>query len=154
MCGIAGWFGPRGQWDADVLRDGLARRGPDGSGVWQSDKATLVHTRLAVIGLGEQGAQPMVRGDAAKSDAVLVFNGEIYNYRELGSADAESDTAVLLELLEREARVHQRGLVALPHSGTVRPATRQSVAQHIRVPLTARTKPAGYSAHMIIFVVG
>ncbi|MFM8460313.1 MAG: asparagine synthase (glutamine-hydrolyzing), partial [Chthoniobacterales bacterium] len=36
------------------------------------------------------------------SDAVLVFNGEIYNYRELGRPDAESDTAVLLELLERE----------------------------------------------------
>ena len=106
MCGIAGWFGARGQWDADLLRDRLSRRGPDGSGIWQSDKATLVHTRLAVIGLGEQGAQPMARcgdeGKADSSDAVLVFNGEIYNYRELGPPDAESDTAVLFELLARE----------------------------------------------------
>ena len=105
MCGIAGWFGSRGQWDADVLRDGLSRRGPDGSGVWQIDNATLVHTRLAVIGLGEEGAQPMSRaacGGTRESEAVLVFNGEIYNYRELGRPDAESDTAVLLELLERE----------------------------------------------------
>ena len=106
MCGIAGWFGSRGQWDADLLRDRLSRRGPDGSGIWQSDKATLVHTRLAVIGLGEQGAQPMVRcgagGKADSSDAVLVFNGEIYNYREMGRPDAESDTAVLFELLARE----------------------------------------------------
>ncbi|MFM8887853.1 MAG: asparagine synthase (glutamine-hydrolyzing) [Chthoniobacterales bacterium] len=106
MCGIAGWFGARGQWDADLLRDRLSRRGPDGSGIWQSDKATLVHTRLAVIGLGEEGAQPMSRcGLATKADAedaVLVFNGEIYNYRELGCPDAKSDTAVLLELLESE----------------------------------------------------
>jgi asparagine synthase (glutamine-hydrolysing) len=105
MCGIAGWFGARGQWDADLLRDRLSRRGPDGSGVWQSDKATLVHTRLAVIGLGEEGAQPMSRaacGGTGESEAVLVFNGEIYNYRELGRPDAESDTAVLLELLARE----------------------------------------------------
>lgn len=105
MCGIAGWFGARGRWDAEVLRNGLSRRGPDGSGLWESDKATLVHTRLAVIGLGEEGAQPMSRsasGGVDKSEAVLVFNGEIYNYRELGRADAESDTAVLLELLESE----------------------------------------------------
>ena len=105
MCGIAGWFGAPGQWDAEVMRDGLSRRGPDGSGLWQSDKATLVHTRLAVIGLGEEGAQPMARaacGGTEVSDAVLVFNGEIYNYRELGPADAESDTAVLLALLEKE----------------------------------------------------
>ncbi|MBU3665178.1 MAG: asparagine synthase (glutamine-hydrolyzing) [Chthoniobacterales bacterium] len=105
MCGIAGWFGSGGHWDANVLRDGLSRRGPDGSGIWRSDKATLVHTRLAVIGLGERGAQPMSRaprnGDDA-SDSVLVFNGEIYNYRELGRSDAESDTAVLLELLDLE----------------------------------------------------
>jgi len=98
MCGIAGWFGPPEQWDVELLRDGLSHRGPDGSGEWRSDKATLVHTRLAVIGLGEQGAQPMVEDE----EAVLVFNGEVYNYRELGQPDAESDTAVLLTLLARE----------------------------------------------------
>lgn len=105
MCGIAGWFGPRNEWDADVLLDRLSRRGPDGSGVWSSDKATLVHTRLAVIGLGNGGAQPMTFPPASGEDAteeVLVFNGEIYNYRELGEPDAESDTAALLELLRRE----------------------------------------------------
>jgi asparagine synthase (glutamine-hydrolysing) len=127
MCGIAGWLGSRGQWDADVLRDGLSRRGPDGSGVWQSDKATLVHTRLAVIGLGEQGAQPMVRGDAAKSEAVLVFNGEIYNYRELGCADAESDTAVLLELLEHEGEACLSKLAGMFAFAFYRPSTGEAL---------------------------
>jgi asparagine synthase (glutamine-hydrolysing) len=104
MCGIAGWFGACRQWSAEALGNGLARRGPDGSGLWQDDKATLVHTRLAVIGLGEEGAQPMscAAGATGASGAVIVFNGEIYNYRELGCADAESDTAVLLQLLQRE----------------------------------------------------
>lgn len=103
MCGIAGWFGNSSRWKAEELRAGLRQRGPDGSGVWQGKDATLVHTRLAIIGLGEEGAQPMVRGsvesESGGSRSALVFNGEIYNFRELGAASAKSDTAVLLDLL-------------------------------------------------------
>ena len=80
----------------------LAHRGPDGNGVWKSAEVTLVHTRLSIIGRDEVGAQPMVlkegciqreamdvvpasqaedvRGSRRK---VIVFNGEIYNYRDL-----------------------------------------------------------------------
>ena len=105
MCGIAGWFGPDRGWRAEVLRDGLACRGPDGSGVWRDHGAVVVHTRLAIIGLGDEGAQPMAGraspGEGSAED-VLVFNGEIYNYRELGGDAARSDTEVLLGLLQRE----------------------------------------------------
>ncbi len=116
MCGIAGWMGPDAGWDAEKFRDGLRQRGPDGSGVWWSDGATLVHTRLAIIGLGEAGAQPMgyerpETGDRRPSiTSVLTFNGEIYNFRELRAEleaageefAGDSDTEVLLRLLVRE----------------------------------------------------
>ena len=60
----------------------MARRGPDGEGVWQSDDQRLVlgHRRLAIIDLSPAGAQPMV--DLVTGN-VIVFNGEIYNYQEL-----------------------------------------------------------------------
>jgi asparagine synthase (glutamine-hydrolysing) len=105
MCGIAGWFGPKRDWSAELLREGLSCRGPDGSGVYDGPGAVLVHTRLAIIGLGETGAQPMVHrkdGVAEKSEDILVFNGEIYNYREFGGEEALSDAQVLMTMLERE----------------------------------------------------
>ncbi len=48
MCGIAGWLGPKAGWDAEQFRELLRRRGPDSSGIWFSEQATLVHTRLAI----------------------------------------------------------------------------------------------------------
>jgi asparagine synthase (glutamine-hydrolysing) len=59
MCGIAGWFGPNADWQVQEFLAALRHRGPDGSGVWQSANATLVHTRLSIIDLSEAGAQPM-----------------------------------------------------------------------------------------------
>src|SRR5215203_6177601 len=58
----------------------LAPRGPDGDGIWLDGSAGMVHRRLAVIDLSELGAQPM--RDEALGLAV-VFNGCIYNHREL-----------------------------------------------------------------------
>jgi len=83
----------------------LARRGPDGEVVWESDNLTLGHRRIAIIGLDIRGLQPMV---SRTSDLVIVFNGAIYNYPEiadrLNSAAACSnrqyDSAVLLDALE------------------------------------------------------
>jgi asparagine synthase (glutamine-hydrolysing) len=83
----------------------VAHRGPDGEGLWTSPsgRAVFAHRRLSVIDLGG-GAQPMV--DPATGTAI-VFNGEIYNYRELrrgmvqrGAQFAtQSDTEVLLRLV-------------------------------------------------------
>src|SRR5689334_12896933 len=113
MCGIGGSTGAeRGTLLAMTAR--LRHRGPDGEGIWQEAErgAGLVHTRLAVIDLTPDGAQPM---ESADGRYVLSFNGEIYNYRALRDAleregesfRTASDTEVLLRLLER------RGAAAL-----------------------------------------
>lgn len=105
MCGIAGLYYPGTPKPVDPARvtlmtEALAHRGPDGAGVWTGPGVGLGHRRLAIIDL-ECGAQPMATPDGA---AVVSFNGEIYNFREvrseleaLGARFAtDSDTEVLL----------------------------------------------------------
>jgi asparagine synthase (glutamine-hydrolysing) len=105
MCGIAGIFHPDVPKPVDPARvkamaDALAHRGPDGSGVWTAPGVGFGHRRLSIIDL-EGGAQPMASPDGA---AVITYNGEIYNFREvrgeleaLGHAFAtQSDTEVIL----------------------------------------------------------
>jgi asparagine synthase (glutamine-hydrolysing) len=82
----------------------MAHRGPDGAGVWTEGAVGLAHRRLAIIDLSG-GVQPMA---SAETGAVLVFNGEIYNYRELRRELAalgqhfleHSDTEVVLRAFE------------------------------------------------------
>ncbi len=84
MCGIGGWIGRQegGGEAADRMRRALHHRGPDAYGVRSFPSATLVHTRLSIIDLSETGTQPM----ANETGTVWsVFNGEIYNHRELRS---------------------------------------------------------------------
>ncbi|MDW8468885.1 MAG: hypothetical protein RML56_07870 [Burkholderiales bacterium] len=105
MCGIVGWSG---NVDASRLAAALGRlahRGPDDEGLWYDEQAGvgLGHRRLAVIDLSSAARQPM--WDASK-EVALVFNGEIYNFRELRrelinrgfSFRTQSDTEVLLAL--------------------------------------------------------
>ena len=84
MCGIAGLAGTG---DRDVARDRvrqmmatLTRRGPDSEGLKVWNGAVLGHRRLAIYDLSESGAQPMLSPD---SSIGIVFNGAIYNFREL-----------------------------------------------------------------------
>ncbi|MCU1282703.1 MAG: asparagine synthase (glutamine-hydrolyzing), partial [bacterium] len=84
MCGI---FGAVGRGDARLAPDeleaalgALAHRGPDQRGRWMGGECALGHTRLKIIDLTDAAAQPM-RSDDGK--VALVFNGEIYNHREL-----------------------------------------------------------------------
>jgi asparagine synthase (glutamine-hydrolysing) len=84
MCGLAGELRFDGR-PADLaaverMSDGLQRRGPDGSGVWQRGPLALAHRRLTIIDLSRAGEQPMVDSELGLS---LVFNGCIYNYRQL-----------------------------------------------------------------------
>lgn len=84
MCGIAGIFHletakPVDEARVRAMADNLAHRGPDDAGVWTAQGVGFGHRRLAVIDL-EDGAQPMATPDGT---LVTVFNGMIYNYREL-----------------------------------------------------------------------
>ena len=105
MCGIAGF---QGRFDPALLSafaDALSHRGPDDSGEWYSSRSQvgLAHRRLSIIDVSPLGHQPM--DDRART-AVVVFNGEIYNFRELRrelegrghSFRGHSDTEVLLAL--------------------------------------------------------
>jgi asparagine synthase (glutamine-hydrolysing) len=84
MCGIAGIVGP-GELRRDIaaMVAAQAHRGPDDHGIWIDDKAgvALGHNRLSIIDLSAAGRQPMTDGHGLW----LIFNGEIYNYRELYS---------------------------------------------------------------------
>src|SRR5258708_11759565 len=88
MCGIVGWMGSGPTEPLAVLvpgmLDAIAHRGPDGEGTYfgsagdRSYEIGFGHRRLAIIDL-VTGQQPMVGPDGA----VVTFNGEIYNFREL-----------------------------------------------------------------------
>lgn len=83
MCGIAGFIGKienkQGAWMSNALNV-LEHRGPDDSGQYVHENVMLGHTRLSIIDLSSNGNQPMLKGNLA-----MVMNGEIYNYREMGS---------------------------------------------------------------------
>jgi asparagine synthase (glutamine-hydrolysing) len=85
MCGIVGAAAMRGGLSLDIvtlMRDTLRHRGPDDEGAWCSPdgRVALGHRRLAVVDLSVAGRQPMTD---AGGRIQIVFNGEIYNYREL-----------------------------------------------------------------------
>lgn len=113
MCGIAGFLS-RASADMDIhtarrMADRLRHRGPDDEGAWADPEAgvALAQRRLAIVDLTPAGHQPMF---SSSSRYVIVFNGEIYNHREIRKLlDAEgeqpwrghSDTEVLLAAIER-----------------------------------------------------
>ncbi len=105
MCGILGLFNPSGGLlpsdTFDAALDRLKLRGPDDSGIWRDEGVLLGHRRLAIVDLSSAGHQPMESFDRRY---VIVFNGEIYNHRELrprlnrGNAwRGASDTETLVE---------------------------------------------------------
>jgi asparagine synthase (glutamine-hydrolysing) len=106
MCGIAGLFHPQLPKPVDPARieamtNVLAHRGPDGSGIWTAPGVGFGHRRLAIIDLSDAAAQPM-HGEGGRQ--VVMFNGEIYNFREVRKGlqakghrfRTESDTEVIL----------------------------------------------------------
>src|SRR5215218_10720845 len=80
MCGIAGIAGgaPPERPLLERMAATMENRGPDGEGFWSDDTAGLAFRRLAIIDLHERSNQPLHLGPLH-----LVFNGELYNYREL-----------------------------------------------------------------------
>ena len=107
MCGICGFYNIDNHRDSSAVLSAmtasLAHRGPDGNGTWLSPEMDvgLGHTRLAIIDLAG-GRQPIQSADGR---FVIVFNGELYNFRSLRKEledlghcfRTSSDTEVLLE---------------------------------------------------------
>lgn len=112
MCGITGFLSRRADSSPDELRaavtrmaDTLAHRGPDDARAWVDGAAgcALGHRRLSILDLSDEGAQPM---HSACERFVIIFNGEIYNHREIrgeleqrGAAPrwrGHSDTEIML----------------------------------------------------------
>ena len=103
MCGIAGFIGFNNNIALARKANSVQRhRGPDHQGIWADDHIAFAHQRLAIIDLTERGNQPFVKDNLA-----IVFNGEIYNYKELQIMlkrehcvmfMSDSDTEVVLEM--------------------------------------------------------
>ena len=103
MCGIAGVYGLEGIADKQTLADNLAKsiqhRGPDASNAYIDELVVLAHTRLSILDVDARSNQPFLDPSGRY---VLVFNGELYNFKEVRaelpeySFRTESDTEVLL----------------------------------------------------------
>ena len=82
MCAISGLVGlPAGETVAEKMLETMHRRGPDGRGTYREEDIMLLHTRLAIID-PKGGAQPMTLSWDGET-YTLVYNGELYNTREL-----------------------------------------------------------------------
>ncbi|MBQ7944160.1 MAG: asparagine synthase (glutamine-hydrolyzing) [Lachnospiraceae bacterium] len=112
MCGIAGFNNPNQNYKTEEtkwyhvleqMNEVQKRRGPDGRGIYLDSACGLAHVRLAIIDL-MTGQQPLVKNHVGKEFAI-VFNGEIYNMKELKEEllsegavfQTNSDTEVILE---------------------------------------------------------
>ena len=106
MCGICGQLRFDGDTPSseslDNMMNKLARRGPDSNGKWLEGKIGFGHQRLSIIDLSRSGSQPMIDN---LLKLTLVFNGTIYNYKELRSRliskgysfFSSSDTEVIIK---------------------------------------------------------
>ena len=102
MCSIYGSIGKNYKNVEKIFSESLHHRGPDDKGIFYDDSANLAlgHTRLSIIDLSNHAHQPM-----EYKDCVLVFNGEIYNYKDIKKELIElgykfvtnSDTEVVLK---------------------------------------------------------
>ncbi|MGH9894882.1 MAG: asparagine synthetase B family protein, partial [bacterium] len=122
MCGICGFFGEHAAISNDTLErmnHTLTRRGPDEGGLFREPGVGLAMRRLSIIDL-DGGRQPIHNED---SSVWVVYNGEIYNYRELRAAlqqrghrfQTNTDTEVIVHLYEEygdDLVQHLRGMFA------------------------------------------
>lgn len=102
MCGLAGFINfENNKVLAQRANAAQKHRGPDHQGIWSDDHLAFAHQRLSIIDLTDRGNQPF-----HKDNFVIIFNGEIYNYKELQANllkiqgvefKSDSDTEVILE---------------------------------------------------------
>ena len=82
MCGIIGFTNRIDNADSvlEEMMERIRHRGPDAGGKYLNGEIALGHRRLSIIDITESGNQPIFNEDRS---LVLIFNGEIYNYKEL-----------------------------------------------------------------------
>jgi asparagine synthase (glutamine-hydrolysing) len=105
MCGIAGFLSTNNSFDLETLNSfvqSLHHRGPDAKGTFLENNVGLAHTRLSIIDVCSSANQPFV---SRSGRYVIVYNGEVYNYKELKkryniSTHTTSDTEIIVELFE------------------------------------------------------
>ena len=107
MCGIAGYLisdkFSDDRWISEMSST-LRHRGPDANGYYSDPIIAMGHHRLSIIDLSQNANQPIVSKNGRH---VMVFNGEIYNFREIASRyqfdhNIESDSSILLQLFEKK----------------------------------------------------
>lgn len=105
MCGIAGFVGSGNKEILEKMINSISYRGPDDAGLFFENDVGLGHRRLSIIDLSPSGHQPMFSSDKKIG---IVFNGEIYNYKELKkeyfsdySFVGSSDTEVIIALYQK-----------------------------------------------------
>jgi len=99
MCGIVG-FNSKDTKKLEKMLQSIHHRGPDGNGKYESESFSLGHVRLSIIDLSSHGTQPMTY-----EHLVMVFNGEVYNFREIKKEllefgyefNSQSDSEVVLK---------------------------------------------------------
>jgi asparagine synthase (glutamine-hydrolysing) len=122
MCGIAGIFNfdaePADKALVRQMTDAMSHRGPDADGLWAEGAIALGHRRLSIIDLSSAANQPFADNDGRY---MIVFNGEIYNYREVKAILPDyafrtaSDTEVLIAAYAKwgpDCIRHFRGMFA------------------------------------------
>lgn len=107
MCGIAGIIGDISNEKIEIIKSmisALFHRGPDSQRILKTANSLLAFSRLKIIDFNDRSMQPMISSDKKH---ILLFNGEIYNYKELKNKlrekylfKTESDTEVLLAMLK------------------------------------------------------
>ena len=109
MCGLCGVLRldglPAGATHIARMGATMVHRGPDSDGTWTDGPVGFAHRRLAIIDLTTAGHQPMMNEDG---DVVIVYNGELYNYRQLRGElekkdhrfSSETDTEVIIHAYE------------------------------------------------------
>jgi len=120
MCGIAGYYSTNSVFSKQELEDmtsSLEHRGPENQSVFVENHVGLGHRRLKIIDLSNDANQPMISHSGKYH---IVFNGEIYNYKEIQEqyqidSKTTSDTEILLEAYEKagvEILKHLNGMFA------------------------------------------
>src|SRR5688572_12015199 len=128
MCGITGYFSTEGVFShEDLIRmtECLSHRGPDAGGYYEDGPCGLGHRRLSIMDLSSRANQPMI---SANERYVIIYNGEVYNFQEIGAQlkskytdslvqfRTSSDTEVILEAFVRQGAdfLHQlNGMFAI-----------------------------------------